>query len=235
MSYVIDGPVDLGSITTATNIHGNVTLVDAGGTAGGTIYYANNLGFVTALAPVTNGVLIGGLIPSYVTGTNSQVLSIVGGVPTFTAAPLGVDSGFSATKVAGDSFTTTPSIVGNWTTATTSSFDTSSGAWNSTTGIFTVGTAAKYILDVYIAYSNTGAQATSGDRTIEVYDNNAATVIRTLTTQPNASSSIAGYMPISSAFDFTVGQQICVRFYRSTAGTTNTIDANSFFSIVRYS
>jgi hypothetical protein len=218
MSYTISGPVTLGSTGAATAVSGTVSLPDVSTTQGD----------VFTLDASGNLVGVG-------VGTASQVLTSngAGAVPTWQAAAAGVDESLSATKVAADTFTTTPTIVPNWTVAAADRY-ADVVTFDAATGIATITNAGKYSIKGMINYTNTGASANTGSRTLEIFD--GTNPLQTVTIQPTGDTSIDQSLEIAADLQLAAAATISLRFYATAQGgtPTNTILATSSFSLHKF-
>ena len=218
MSYTISGPVDLGTVATATTLAGTISLPNVSVTQGDvfTVDASGNL--------VAVGV-----------GTASQVLTSNGAasVPTWQAAAAGVDESLSATKTAGSNFDATLTIVPNWTVAAADRY-ADIVAFDAATGIATITNAGKYSIKGLINYTNTGASANTGSRTLEIF--NGTTALQTVTIQPTGDTSIDQSLEIAADLQLLAAATISLRFYATGQGGApiNTILASSSFSLHKF-
>lgn len=217
MSYRINGPVTLGDTGTDTVLEGDVQFPNIS-TTEGELFTVNAAGSLVSIGA----------------GTAGQILTSngAGAVPTFQAGNVSIDDNFSVTKVAGDSFTDTPTVVPNWSDATTGSYQTAGLPIDTTTGIATAGVSGKYAFSVVLNYANSGASGNTGSRTLELFVN--AAVVRSVTTQPTGSEAIDQVISMSGDILLTAADTISVRFYRSDAGTTNNILGTTTWSMHRF-
>lgn len=218
MAYTISGPVNLGTAANLTDILGNVRLANVSTTHGDvfTVDATGNL--------VSVGV-----------GTASQVLTSNGAaaVPTWQAAGAGVDESLSATKDAGDTFDTTPTIVPNWSVAAAERYS-DVVAFSAATGIATITNAGKYSIKGLINYTNTGVSGNTGSRTLEIFDGTNA--LQTVTIQPTGDQTVDQSVDIAADLLLAAAATISLRFYSTgQAGTAvNSILATSSFSLHKF-
>lgn len=110
--------------------------------------------------------------------------------------------------------TTTPTIITNWSASTSPEYNTSSGNFNTTTGVFTVTATGIYSIDCNISFLNT---ATTGDRIVEIY--NGTTAILRKQFQSSSSSASIQQCNITGTVTLNSGDAISVRIYRTATGT----------------
>lgn len=189
MAYVINGPVNLGSTSTATQIFGNVSLVDnsINATTGSliqsngsilvpfttpkSVVYFDANGAAQTLAASRGSIIVFGVndVPAVLApGTSGYVLTAAGSnadvswasVPP---APGSVDESCflfkSGTQTIGPG-ASTATITSFTASPSTPEYNTSS--MNATTGIFTVVNAGKFRIVASITYNNNGASQTDG-------------------------------------------------------------------------
>lgn len=127
--------------------------------------------------------------------------------------------------------TTTPTIITNWSISTSPEYDTTAGAFNTTTGVFTVSISGIYILDCNVSFTNTAA---TGDRIVEIY--NGTSIILQKQFQPSSSTASIQDCDITGTVKLNAGDAISVRIYRTSTGTSSiTVQASprTWFSVYR--
>lgn len=140
--YYIDGPVQVGTVSTITTIKGDVVFADTT-TSAGDILYANGSNTLTRLAITNNGVMIGTATAPYwlPIGSNNQVLTVVSGSPAWAAPQADASQyGFMVFKNLVQGPITTAAVLSDWDapTYTDPEYDSTGGDFVPSTGIFTV-------------------------------------------------------------------------------------------------
>ena len=221
MAYRINGPTDIGNTGQQNLIQGDTKLQDAG-FAQGTVYYANASGILTGLSPGT----LGNVLTTQGAGAN----------PTWASASA-TSNGFSVGKTAGDTFSNTEVVIGNWNTTTPTGvtlnpfFNTGAPVLTLVSGIFIPDITGVYQIDAHIIYTNTN---NSGDRTLTFSERTVGPVynpiISTGTQQPSSSTGTDQSLRINISIKLDATKEYVLTIVSSNAAGTRTILAPSRFS-----
>jgi len=220
MSYIITGPVDLGTAATQTNVNGNVALPDVGAQVEGDLFYRG-------AGPAYNLVAL----PA---GANTDVLTAQGaGVApkwaTVPYPPIVPAVGFSARKSGTQiGINTTPSIITGWSVGPAPEYDTTS-AFVVGTGIFTAAIAAKYSVGLGVAFTNNN---NSGMRIIALRVNGIEAFKREF--QPTSNAAPVQNSTISTQLALSVSDTVDCVAYRTLPGTMDILASpGTWFSLTQ--
>ncbi len=229
MSYIITGPTTIGTTGQLNEILGDMRLTDIG-TARGTILFAGALGpgNLEGLPPSTAG---------FVLQTNGP-----GADPTWVSNGASANAnGFSAGKVAGDTFVNIVIPIQNWSVASPTVGLSGNPFFNTgpdfvpATGVYTAPIDGAYMVDAYIEYSNT-SPAHGSLKTL--------TFVETTSTPANGIIVSCGprqgsgnvlsteVLHIHQIVKLVAGAGYALQIEASDSSVTNTILASSRFSIV---
>ena len=231
MAYVIDGPTLIGDTGTSNTLQGSLFLPSLSNVAAsaviGDMMYCDNVG--------GNGHQH--VLPI---GTAGQVLTVVGGVPTWATDTGSIDDGFSATLTANQvvlaAAATTPVNIQGFT-ASAPGFDTSGGWFGAgqAAGTWTPGVAGKYAIDITVAFTDTDGTLASnaGTRTITLLAGGVTYVTKAF--QPSGAATSAQQVNFTARVVLTAVQTVAVQIVSSTtAGGMTVLPAGTIFAIVRY-
>lgn len=223
-SYIIDGPTLIGDTTTSNTLQGTLLLPQVT-TAVGDMIYCDNVNGNQVRIPI---------------GTNAQVLTVVGGVPTWADDLNSIDNGFSAALTANQivlaAAATTPVEIQGFT-ASAPGFDTTGGwfASGQAAGIWTPGTAGKYRVDITVAFSNTDGTNSSnvGNRTVAFRVNGTSYITKTF--QPTGNKLSVQQVNFGTDVVLTNTDTLSVQLSSSTTnGGMTVLPAGTVFAVARY-
>lgn len=216
MSYIINGPTQIGDTGQLNEILGDLQLSDVCTATGDLIYSSNAAGLMVAL-PI---------------GTAGQILTVAGGVPTWAGAS-NVEEGFSARKTGTQAVTGTPADIAGWSTATAPEFDTTGGDWVNASGLYTASLAGTVNARAVVSLSNT---RNNGERTLSLYWDDGATPANyvTVTVQPSANNAIPTVLNLATSLTLAIGDALSLQISSTGAGTCNVLASpQTVFSITK--
>lgn len=214
MSYVINGPTQIGDTGQLNEILGTLQLSDVCTAIGDIIYSSDAAGLMVAL-PI---------------GTAGQVLTVVGGIPAWATATT-TETGFSAIKSGTQGPIAAPftdTTVDTWSVAAPY-YDTSAGDFVPATGVYTASTAGSVNVRCGISLLSS---TNSGSRSVSIRYNGTTNVF-TMTAQPSANNSIPTFLHASSSLLLAATDTVEVAITSTAATGNSTVQAspNSWFSI----
>jgi len=224
-TYVISGPTTIGDFGQLNEILGDLQLSDVCTATGDLIYSTNASGLMGRIA----------------IGSAGDVLRVVGGIPQWSSFTTS-ETGFSArvaTFAAPLSAPFTNLTVGNdvgqagvtWSTSTAPEFDTTGGAFSTTTGVYTSPNAGTVNAQTSISLlSSTNA----GVRSLSFVVNKAGTPqYYTMTAQPSANKTIPLTLHAAAQLSLATNDTLEVVISSTAASGNSTVQtgANSWFSL----
>jgi len=243
MSYQIDGPTQIGTTGQLNEILGNARLTNITSNPGD-IVYANGSNNLTALAPVASSLLLmnpAGTAPTWLgPGTNGYALTMSAGAPVWASQSPEVSGyGFMAVKNGAQTgIINTPTVIAPWVTPPTASsgqYDTTSGGFNATTGVFTVpatpsaGTK-KYNIEANISFTQTSNSST-GDHVASIRLNGAAILTRKLA--PVNTNTRTNTITLSANIETVTGNTIDIVLSTDNGSTLSVVTGiETWFSLV---
>lgn len=213
MSYVINGPTQIGDTGSLNEILGDVRLTNVT-SALGDILYADATNNLTAL-PI---------------GADGTVLTVVAGVPAWSGFTT-TETGFSARKTGTQGPIAAPfsdTTITTWSTSTAPEFDTTGGDFNATTGVYTASSAGTVNARAGVSMSST---VNSGTRSASILYNSTADFVATA--QPSASNAIPLFFSLSTNLNLAISDTVEVAVSSDAATGSSTVLATpqTWFSI----
>lgn len=215
--YKIDGPVDIGDSGQNSSIYGNVFLPNVGGDQN--VLYTNSSNEVLGLAP----------------GTEGQVLSIVGGSLAWASSAEASGFGFASYDGTVSGINGTDKLLTTWSTSAPG-YDTTSGAFDSATGVFTVpvGGTGYYLITGTVTYSSVNCV---GQRVVTAMKN-GTTPLRSSFSYAAPRSADLSSLTVTIVSSLAAGDTVGI-YIKNTSGSSTTIansvaaPAGTSFAIVR--
>lgn len=249
MSYVIDGPVTLGTSGQTTTIIGNISLGATGVTtslsgnitmpdaltAAGQIPYRGAT-FLQGLSAVDKGILTTSTTtPSWVApGSNGQVLTMVAGSPAWSSSGESGGYGFLARKTGTQAGISSATTVTTWSTSSNPEYDTTSGAFVGATGLYTVSDTGYYTINAAVQLTQS---SNAGAHTMTIVSDPAGvpTTLFTRTVQAAASNSQPTVLSICTNANLTAATVLAVQVSTSSGTITVAATPATWFGVVRNS
>ena len=208
MSYLITGPVTLGTSTDATLIDGdNITIDPAAGilALAGAIQLSDEF---TATGDILYSVDASGNVTRLAIGSVNQVLTVAGGVPSWAGAPVPAQEGFRAQKSATTALVTaTATILTGYTAAAGDFYESTAAIFDETNGKFVPQSTGVYTMSATVTWPGSGTRRTTGTRLLEfVKDPGGTPVVLGGTTtdqQSNANKNIDFKQTITTHYEIT--------------------------------
>lgn len=216
MSYIINGPTQIGDTGQLNEILGTLQLSDVCTATGDIIYSSNAAGLMVAL-PI---------------GTAGQVLTVAGGVPTWVTATT-TETGFAAIKSGTQGPIAAPfadTVITTWSVAAPY-YDTTGGDFAPLTGIYTASTAGSVNVRAGVSLLSTN---NGGSRSLSIRYN-ALTNVYTATAQPSANNTIPLSLTVSAGLILSATDTVTVAVTSTAAAGSSTVqDApGTWFSVTK--
>lgn len=215
MSYIINGPTQIGDAGQLNTILGDVTLTNIATTLGDMLYVNGSAN----LAPIT-------------IGANGDVLTVVAGIPSWQPFTT-TETGFSAIKSGAQGPIAAPfsnTTITTWSVAAPY-YDTTGGDFVPATGVYTSSAAGTVNVRAGVSLLSS---TNSGNRSASVRYNGTTNVF-TVTSQPSANNSIPLFLTITSGISLAATDTVELVVTSTSATGNSTVQAspNTWFSITK--
>lgn len=215
MSYIINGPTQIGDTGQLNAILGDVRLSDIATTLGDMVY-VNASGNLTQLS----------------IGSAGEVLTVVAGIPSWETATT-TETGFSAIKSGTQGPLAAPftnTTITTWSVAAPY-YDTTGGDFVPATGVYTSSTAGTVNVRAGVSLLSS---TNGGNRSASVRYNGTTNVF-TVTSQPSANNAIPLFLTISSGISLAATDTVELVVSSTSAAGNSTVQAspNTWFSITK--